>query len=85
MARTFEHDGCEWFVNDTRGYTDAGPSCDDCGACECEPCAACKGTHENCDDWQDDRECIGLSVAYVCLDGGEALCEDCARKAGLPV
>lgn len=26
-----------WTIQDTRGYTDIGPSCDKCGACECLP------------------------------------------------
>ncbi len=74
-----------WTVNDTRGYTDGGPSCDECGACECrcEECGADGHNHdEACEtgngDSSDD-DCIGLSFAFVCLDGGEALCEDCAE------
>lgn len=82
--KTFtDKDGAEWYVKDTRGYIDAGPACDECGACECEPCQACHGTHNNCDDWDSDSECIGLSIVYVCLDGDEALCEACAKKAGI--
>jgi hypothetical protein len=56
-------------VNDTRGYTDGGPSCEECGACEC--------------DEHDDEGCIGLSFAFVVLDGGETLCTDCAEKSGI--
>lgn len=89
--KTFEHDGCEWYVNDTRGYLDAGPACDDCGACECgrEPfeCCGCKPhADDDCECCEEhEPHCIGLSIAYVCLDGGDALCEDCAVAAGLPV
>ena len=91
---TFKHEGCEWYVNDTRGYLDEGPSCDECGACGCDPCAhevapifgAKHGAYPSacyrCND--SERECIGLAVAYVCLDGGDALCRACAEKVGLP-
>jgi hypothetical protein len=88
--RTFTHGDCEWYVNDTRGYIDAGPACDECGACECKneehgcpaphDCAECGDKYSN-----GKYECVGLSVAYVNLDGGEALCTECAEKAGLPV
>ena len=93
---TFEHNGCEWYVNDTRGYLDAGPACDECGACECE-CPWCATGPDKCHTGEcctkqsenlalhDGSECIGLSVAYVCLDGGDALCEACAEKEGLPI
>ena len=84
---TFEHEGCEWYVNDTRGYIDAGPSCDECGACECESdhCAAPHDCEECSEKYSDGEfECVGLSVAYVCLDGGDALCRACAEKVGLP-
>ena len=75
-----------WTVNDTRGYTDGGPACNECGACECEvvrheppeashPACAC-----DCDGNADANECVGLSFAYVCLDGGEALCAKCFEK-----
>lgn len=60
-----------WTINDTRGYLDGGPPCDRCGACECEP---------KCGD-----ECIGLSFAFVCLDGGEALCSDCGDTEGIKI
>ena len=76
-----------WTVNDTRGYIDGGPSCDECNACQCL-CDACDAegadAHE-CEHWQEDSECVGLSFAYVCLDGGEALCEACTEKEGLNV
>lgn len=70
-----------WTVNDTIGYLDSGPSCDECGACECEcehgwrfnECPECP---DSC-TWED---CIGLSFAYVCLDGGEAYCQDCVDE-----
>ena len=29
--------------------------------------------------------CIGLSFTYICLDGGEALCESCAEAEGLEI
>ena len=61
---------CAWTVNDTRGYIDGGPACDECDACECED-------HEAL-DFDGGDECCGLSFAFVCLDGGDALCEDCA-------
>ena len=79
-----------WAVNDTRGYINPGPACDTCGACECGPCVECPPeshsnlTHPACAHWEDDGsdkpECIGLSFAFVCLDGGDSLCEDCAAK-----
>ena len=98
--------GNEWIINDTRGYVDAGPSCDECGACEC---GQCEGDNSHWDRYPDrdgalcamddgdqapskacechthnpDHECVGLSVAYVCLDGGEALCEACFEKSGI--
>ena len=92
---TFEHNGCQWYVNDTRGYLDAGPACDECGACECERCDDCirpvccsaDATEFQCKagEVSHNGECIGLSVAYVCLDGGDALCAACAEKEGLPI
>ena len=74
-----------WTINDTRGYIDAGPSCDDCAACDCED-----KTHDHGDDCgpYDDEEsqgCIGLSFAFVCLDGGDSLCEACAKKEGIEI
>jgi len=70
-----------WTVNDTRGYTDPGPSCDECGACECEKAADGTPLCQVADpeEWTDAPECIGLSFAFVGLDGGETLCEDCAE------
>mgnify|MGYP005831409197 CR=1 FL=1 len=45
--------------------------------------------HHTCtlleDVGSDPGICIGLSFAYVCLDGGEALCEACAQAEGLEV
>lgn len=84
-----------WTINDARGYTDSGPSCDECGACECE-CPFCGSSDTEkihgdpyCCDKQKlnnpDGECIGLSFAFVCLDGGESLCEACAEKAGVQI
>jgi hypothetical protein len=88
--------GNEWYVNDTRGYSDPGPSCDECGACECE-CPWCASSDADkvhgvegegycCAKQAENNpfsECIGLSVAYVCLDGGESLCEACFEKADI--
>ena len=89
-----------WTINDTRGYIDGGPSCDDCGACECDKCEKCGETFcvegivgpgivqegsSYCDHDPGSHECIGLSFAYCCLDGGESLCEDCAEKAGIRI
>ena len=65
-----------WAVHDSRGYIDGGSPCDECGACDCSP------HHE---DETDEGNCIGLSFSYVCLDGGDNLCEACARKAGIEV
>jgi hypothetical protein len=65
--------GCEWYEHDTRGYIDAGPACDKCGACECDD-----STHED-----TEAECIGLPLAWVCLDGGDALCPECAAQEGI--
>jgi len=84
-----------WMVNDTRGYTDPGPSCDECNACECwsvnECDCECDGSGvacnpdshlASCEYNNDDMDsmCIGLSFAYVCLDGGDALCQNCFDK-----
>lgn len=73
-----------WTIHDTRGYLDPGPACDECGACECfdgitdgKRCLA-----EHCGS-VGIEECIGLSFAFTCLDGGESLCEDCAERAGV--
>lgn len=33
---------------------------------------------------QGTRECIGLSLAWVLLDGGDTLCDPCAAEAGVP-
>lgn len=30
-------------------------------------------------------ECIGLSFFFLCLDGGEALCSECAESAGIEI
>ncbi len=67
-----------WVVRDARGVPVVGPSCEQCGACECIPCP-CHGEpiHE--------RGCVGLSFAYVRLDRWTALCEPCARAAGIAV
>lgn len=83
-----------WIVNDVRGYADIGPQCDECGACECPPleygvcecgedcneihCVGC-GVCE-CGEDCDETHCVGLSFAYVCLDGGDALCDECFQK-----
>lgn len=40
------------------------------------------GTDDACGD-QGTRECIGLALAWVCLDGGDTLCDPCAEKAGI--
>jgi len=66
-----------WTVNDTRGYIDGGSACDECGECECELDAA--GEKACLDDQDSAEDCVGLSFAFVCLDGGEALCEECAK------
>ena len=70
-----------WTVNDTRGYEDEGPSCDNCGACECLDDAH---SFDN-EDRGRSTECMGLSFALVCLDGGDALCTKCAEAEGLNV
>jgi hypothetical protein len=68
-----------WTVNDTRGYTDGGPACDECGACECDACD-CGNTAHDCAECNPESECIGLSFTYICLDGGESLCSECFDK-----
>jgi len=72
-----------WTVHDSRGCCDDGPPCDQCGACECssDSCRTCDDTgvhdgNESCIHTKVEG-CIGLSFAYVCLDGGETLCELC--------
>lgn len=76
-----------WTINDTRGYIDGGPSCHECNACECMVCEHNTPEPMCCCDLQPEGfiECIGLSFAFVCLDGGEALCEDCAEQEGVEV
>lgn len=71
-------DDVDWAVHDSRGYADGGPSCDNAGQ---EGCIGCECANHT--DGGD--ECVGLSFAYVCMDGGESLCEACAEKEGLEV
>lgn len=77
--------GVAWTINDTRGYTDGGPSCEECGKCECEWSEGGSPACVPADPDAEIPECIGLSFAFVCLDGGEALCETCATKAGVEI
>lgn len=66
-----------WTVHDSRGYLDGGPACDECGACECT------NHGPDCDfDCDCAETCIGLSFAYVCLNGGDTLCQECFDKDG---
>ena len=86
-----------WTVNDTRGYMDTGPACIECNACECDICTNCDEPicHEAIANQGEycnhngrpagDNECIGLSIAFVCLDGGETLCEACGEQAGITI
>lgn len=105
---------CAWTVNDTRGYIDGGPACDECGACECnttrecaaDGCEDCRAAvksnraehgvtdaerreflnEKSCANHENaDTPCIGLAFAFICLDGGDSLCLDCADKAGIEV
>jgi hypothetical protein len=77
-----------WTINDNRGYLDSGPSCDECGACECGPCET-HGVNPGCSCGYcvdaEDSGCIGLSFAFICLDGGDALCERCAEKERIEI
>ena len=70
-----------WTVHDSRGYLDGGSPCSECGTCDCTrtdtDLPLCEVERSN-----DDSECIGLSFAYVCLDGGGTLCEECFEKDG---
>lgn len=100
IATGVSRTGGAWTVNDTRGYLDPGPACDECGACECDMVSVenedgiCR--HKACAidaepdcgtiiEGEPSEECIGLSFAFVCLDGGDSLCEDCAEKAGIEI
>lgn len=77
-----------WTIHDTRGTIDGGPACDECGACDCGEDQGCRCDcleGQGCRAEGDEPECIGLSFAYVCLDGGEVLCEECAEKAGITI
>lgn len=85
-ARECDH-AVTWHEHDTRGYIDGGPSCDECGACECDPCETHGGNGpacrcEDCDEAAHVAEdcCIGLSHAWCCLDGGETYCDECAPE-----
>ena len=81
-----------WTIIDTRGYLDGGPSCSECGTCDCPTCqetAQYNGTPDSgcilkvCHT-NDGDECVGLSFAYGNLDDdSEILCESCATKAGI--
>ena len=75
-----------WSINDTRGYLGTGPSCSECGACECIYDAyKSLEAHEQWDG-DEDFECVGLSFAYVNMDdGADSLCEDCATKASITI
>ena len=85
--------GAQWTIHDSRGTMDGGPACDECGACECMLCAdsdgafdACRERHRMCQcDQGEEMECVGLNFAFVCLDGGDTLCCDCAEKAGVEI
>lgn len=79
-------DDVAWTVNDTRGYMEYGPSCSECGACECS-ISGCDAYTPlcQCDCYEGESECIGLSFTYICLDGGDILCEECAVREGLEV
>ena len=68
--------GCEvrWTVRPTLA------PCEDCGACDCDPCSCYDPDGCNCHD-----ECGGIAEAFVCLDGGEVLCADCARLNGIAI
>lgn len=66
-----------WTVHDTRGYLDGGSPCDDCGACDCE---TNRDGQPLCALGEGEVECIGLSFSYVCLDGGDNLCEECFEE-----
>lgn len=73
-----------WTVNDTRGYIDEGPTCDECGACDCDvpheiDVDEVPGGAAWAGEAAEEPACAGLSFAFVCLDGGEALCESCAE------
>ena len=84
-----------WYIQDTRGYMDAGPSCSECGRCECVWSYSDRLTYQGLavhQAWerehgdQDELECVGLSYIYCNPDdGAENLCEDCALKAGITV
>lgn len=80
-------DEMAWAVHDTRGYLDNGPACDMCGECECAiDTSGCGNPLCQCDCLDSEaQDCAGLSFAYVLLDGGETLCEECANDEGLEV
>lgn len=76
-----------WTIHDSRGYIDGGSPCDECGRCECAPCP-CGGKvcdNNDCQHGQHDNSCTGLSFSFVCLDGGNNLCRECADKAGVSI
>lgn len=80
-----------WTIHDTRGTIDGGSACDECGKCECAWCECAEHLGKEVPRCQThfsddaDGDCIGLSFAFVCLDGGETLCEECAEKAGITI
>lgn len=59
---------CAWAEHDTRGYLDIGPSCDECGACECEICGS---DAEDNDIKPDAPKCPGDVKFCACPRHGD--------------
>ena len=64
-----------WGMHDTRGTLDGGEACGACGACDDE-----LPHGDYMEDAEGEAGCVGLAFAFVCLDGGEVLCEGCADR-----
>ena len=75
-------EGASWTIHDTRGYIDPGPSCDECGACDCDAekglCPVCGETAQLTGRTTDGR------TIYSCGDASrKPLChgEECIGLA----
>jgi hypothetical protein len=71
--------GGAWTFNDGQGTEETNPSCARCGRCDCDSFAAERGA---CAD-QGDESCAGLAEAF--LSETDALCRECAEKAGIRI
>ena len=70
-----ELNGGGWSINDTRGYLDAGPSCSECGRCECAICPVIEGDmSEYAREYARDYHAGSDSPHKVCYHGDGVSC-----------